>query len=635
MKASTKEAKLDENLIFGTSSKFTGFRASGLSAYNNVDPYTIIRELLQNSLDAAMHAQRDIVKVVFDLEQVNSSNIPELSSYKTHLDCSIKTQKKRNNLEQSREIVRTMKNTLDNDRMKVLWVYDNGNGLNDERMEHLLGDGQSAKNDTSSAGSYGNGHMTTFPASNLRYVLYAGVHEQGQTVSGHAILATHKYNDKLCGEDGYLVKKFNQDSLFNRYEFYDGRSIPILKQKINYIKNKYGSGSAIGILGFNHFNKFDNDKDVLDEIATVAAMHFTPIIYKAKMEIELRVNNNIYRLINNLTLEDILEKIKDRKKRIRNSIGPSGTQVWDIYLTLNPTYKKKIDTSLGTVTIHFRELQPQNGGSTHLQLFRNGMWITNELPKNRSSRFKNKIPFNVVCLLDPSEANTVCKLIQDFEGPKHIDINLNRQGKGRPSRKKIEDFFNELHDGISKCANDINDQTYDTGFFSIELLGDGKKQTSKKSGVGNPERLPRNPSTNFIQGTHKNQNKRKKSIKRNGYRIDTKVAVVRKDKGLSISLMPLEDAKNSELRVLLTSGSDNTCDNPFPDDFLQIQKGAMVNGVELAAADFLIDNDNKPLGAVIGTVSKDLELDIWLPGSLPEFGLIQVELIRRKQKIEC
>ena len=297
-------------------------------------------------------------------------------------------------------------------------------------MEDLLGDGQSGKADESTAGSYGNGHMTSFPASDMRYLLYGGVHEEGRTVSGHAILATHAHRKKVCGEDGYLAKKVRPNDLFDRFDFYDGSKMPLLRQRLDWIEENFGTGSVVGILGFNRFNRCRNDDEVLEVIETVVATHFTPVIRNRRMKVVLNSQGTRSKVIDDGSLQAVLARRKSRERRDRNSIGPSGRQAWDTLKTLNPEYKHTLKTNAGTVRFHFRELPRAAGGGTHLQFFRNGMWITNDVPHNRASDYRDVVPFNGVILLTPVEAKEACSLVGKFEGPRHIDIDLTRQKRG-------------------------------------------------------------------------------------------------------------------------------------------------------------------------------------------------------------
>lgn len=617
------------NLEFVRAAKMSGFRASGLSAYNNVDPHTVIRELMQNALDAAMQARRDIVRVVFEIDRVAPSEVPALSQYKEHLECAIETQRRKRNLAQSQSIVDAMRTAVNADHMSVLWVVDNGIGLNAQGMEDLLGDGQSGKADESTAGSYGNGHMTSFPASDLRYILYGGVHADGRTVSGHAILATHEHRRKACGEDGYLANKVRADDLFNRFDFYDGSQMPLLQGKLKQIAETYGTGSVVAILGFNRFNRFQNDDDVLSVIETVVATHFTPVIYDGHMEVVLKSEGNVVRTIDKERLEPILARRQKRERRDRNSIGPSGRQAWDSLETLKTEYGTNIETEWGTVRFHYRELPRASGGATHLQLFRNGMWITNDVPHNRPSDYRNVVPFNGLILLEPGNAKEACRLIGRFEGPRHIDINLTREKRGSAARKALDSFLKEIHQRVRDLVPEIDTQQFDPGFFSVEVPGDGvrKNPTARVAGLGTPERVPPREPSGPPRRPNPNPNPRPR-LRRQGRRIETRVTAVRRTGGIQVRAKPLEDARNAELRVAVASGSDETCDTPSPDYFLEIGEGATMGGESILA--YVPDRHGKKRAVLLGPVSKDShELDIWLPCESTSAGDIRVEFVHR------
>ena len=407
----------NEVLQFPHSGKMSGFRSSGISAYNNVDPSTVIRELVQNALDASMQAGREVVRVAFEIEHVRTSEIPARSEYKDHLSSAIETQRQIGNIAQAQSIIETMQASIGASTVPVLWALDNGVGLDDVGMEKLLGDGHSGKADESTVGSYGNGHMTSFPASDLRYVVYGGVHGGGRTVSGHTILASHKFGSTVHGEDGYLAKEVRANDLFGRFGFFDGSGFGVIENQLDWIAEEFETGSAVGILGFNSFNRCRNDEEVLGVIETVVATHFTPLIRDGLMEVQLWLDGDHDRTVDASALEGILARRKDRERRDRNSIGPSGRQAWDALETLNPEHQHTIETKAGKVRFHFRALPRGAAGGTHLQLFRNGMWITNDVPNNKASDYRQAMPFSGVILLDPMEARDACALVGTFEGP--------------------------------------------------------------------------------------------------------------------------------------------------------------------------------------------------------------------------
>ena len=635
MARETATRRDNEVLQFPHSGKMSGFRSSGISAYNNVDPHTVIRELVQNALDASMQAGRDVVRVVFEIEHVPTSAIPARSEYRDHLDSAIETQREIGNLKQAQSIIEAMRASIRASTVPVLWALDNGVGLDAEGMEKLLGDGHSGKADESTAGSYGNGHMTSFPASDLRFVVYGGVHEGGRTVSGHAILASHKLGDTVHGEDGYIAKEVRANDLFGRFEFFDGSEFRVIRNQLDWIEAEFETGSAVGILGFNGFNRCRNDDEVLRVIETVVATHFAPLVRDGLMEVQLWVDGAHGRTVDASALEEILARRKERERRDRNSIGPNGRQAWDTLETLNPEHHHTIETKAGKVRFHFRTLPRGASGGTHLQLFRNGMWITNDVPNNKASDYRQAMPFSGVILLDPKEAKDACGLVGTFEGPRHIYIDLTIQRRGSAARRALDEFFGELHEEILKLVPELESQEYDPGFFSIEVAGDGVRSDprTRVGGVGTPEpvrrreprvtpRLPRpDPRPDPSPRPRPRQPPR---LRR---RIEAQVTAVKQTGGIRLRARSLEDATKAELRVILADGSDETCDSPAPDQYLEMKKGAQVDGQPVKS--YVKDQHGVRRALLLGPVSSEgRELDIWIPCQPTEHGDIRVELVR-------
>ena len=619
-------------LKFFPAGKMTGFRASGLSAYNNVDPHTVVRELVQNSLDAAMATERDVVRVVFELEKLNTSRIPARAEYREHFLSAVDAQRRKGNLEQAKSIIDAMQESVEARRVPVLWVLDNGVGLDDKGMEDLLGDGQSGKADESTAGSYGNGHMTSFPASDLRYVLYGGVHGRGRTASGHAILATHALGGTVYGEDGYLAEQVRSDDLFDRFVFPDGSGMPVLKEKLDWIEDEFGTGSAVGILGFNAFNRFESDGEVLEAIETVVATHFAPLIREGAMVVDLWIDGVHQRAVDADALTAILEKRKDRERRNRNSIGPSGRQAWDALETLNPEYLKTIETAYGTVRVHLRQLERGVGGGTHLQLFRNGMWITHDVPHNKASDFRRVVPFSGVILLDPKDAPAACSLVGNFEGPRHIDIDLTRQKRGSSERKGLDRFLGELHERIVAFMPELESEEFDPDFFSIEVLGEGARTNppSRAPSIGTPEQIPRRQSRGRGSRTRSKRSRSKRSAgrARQTRLIDTQVSAIKGPEGVRLRVKALQDVRHAELWVVLPGGADETCDNPTPDEHLEIGKGAEVDGRPVE--EYVLDQQGSRRAVLLGPVSaKGGEIDVWIPSKRIGRGEVRVDMFER------
>ena len=362
----------EEKLKFFNGGQFEGFRTSGLAIYNNIDPDTIIRELVQNALDAGNRIGRETIEIEFFLESVQTKSIPAYSEYKSRFEAVCKTQMEKGCFDQARPIAESIDNALNSESINVLWILDNGEGLGKRHMENLLSDGQSMKSDASSTGSYGNGHMTSFPASDLRYMLYGGVFNPEKNTlkrvndtftkicAGHTILATHLYNDIFFGKDGFFVDKLDTNDLFDRFQFYNTSFPEMIDEKLKYIENKFKTGSAVGILAFNNFNSYEKYSEVVDCIRRIVASHFTPAIYSGKIKVNICAPG-ISKFVVKETLKEILEPNKDRERKSKNSIGPSGNQIWESLNTLNSKFVHQIKVLDNLVNLHFRNLDGGGG----------------------------------------------------------------------------------------------------------------------------------------------------------------------------------------------------------------------------------------------------------------------------------
>ena len=246
-------------LLFTPAGPNEGFRSAGLSIYSNIDPDTLLRELFQNAVDASLPGRPIEIRMKFD--SVRTRDVPGIEAYKKALEQAIETQRKRGALENAKNVTDAMEQCSSDQEITILWVMDNGIGLSPDHMDSLLGDGQSAKQDATNSGAFGNGHITVFPASDLRFMLYGGVFEnEGATqriFSGHTILASRQdtVRGNAYGKDGYLVQELRSNDLFNRFVFCDDSTeAPLLHSKLDEIHSDFGTGSCVGIVGFNHFN---------------------------------------------------------------------------------------------------------------------------------------------------------------------------------------------------------------------------------------------------------------------------------------------------------------------------------------------------------------------------------------------
>ena len=164
------------HLVFTKSQAQESFTNSSTSQFNDKNEHALFRELIQNALDAAQPNASAEVKISH--HTVNTYEMPGLDDLQAALDAAREFWDED---PQTHKIVPRIQYALDENTLDLLVITDNGVGLNKDRMNDILHDGASRK-DPSSAGSYGNGHISTFKFSDLLYVLYVGLSEEGTLI---------------------------------------------------------------------------------------------------------------------------------------------------------------------------------------------------------------------------------------------------------------------------------------------------------------------------------------------------------------------------------------------------------------------------------------------------------------------
>ncbi len=482
-------ASRDHSIQFGETQHREGFRSTSLSIFGNIDPDTLLREILQNAVDAGRSAKRKTVEISFEFSSIKIEDIPGIKSYQDRFAAALDTQERLNAAAQAKPITNAISKQLKSSEVRVLWVKDNGIGLDVDNMTRLLQDGQSQKGDAQSTGSYGNGHMTVFPASNLRFLLYGGVFrdngELRRIVAGHSILAFHEFEGKQYGKDGYFIKGFQNDLLLP-YDFYSGSEIPtLLSRKLDEVQRDFGHGAIVGILGFNDFNG-DVEKTI-EIIRRVVATHFTPSVHDGSLRVTVKSESEPESVADRNAIQPILSDNKTRTRRSGTKIGPTGSQAWQVSETLMRTSPNFIDTSLGKVDLRVRNLSAEEVGGSSIQLYRNGMWIANDIPHNRPRNFSKSAPFSAVILLDPDYAPEACEMVRNAEGPRHVDIDPKRIGSVKEEKRiQFDTFLKEIHDAILLRAPEVTGSQFDPGFFLLDLAGTQSSGTKTRGSTPPP-----------------------------------------------------------------------------------------------------------------------------------------------------
>ena len=320
-----------------------------------------------------------------------------------------------------------MENVLESVKSDYHWVLsvsDNGVGFDEKRMTAVLSDGSGAKAE-GAAGSYGVGHFSAVAASDLRYVLYGGVPKRGkQIASGFTILASRPGKKHPISARGFLVKKLfggNENKLFS---FLSGEEVPpVVDRALAKVRKAWGHGSVVMIPGFNYFG-FDAGW-LADIVKRVAAFNFSAAIHAGHLVVEVderEADRGTASRVDANTLGGILEAERERVRVYRKDtwyrgLRPSGQNAWAAYQALLLP-QSLVQTALGSADV--RALHPVSTGRTRLDLFRNGMWITDDIPELNPSAFAEYEPFQAVLM--PTQGTELHRLIRKAEGPMHDQI---------------------------------------------------------------------------------------------------------------------------------------------------------------------------------------------------------------------
>ena len=260
------------DLLFGPGSP-SGFTPSGIASFSDLRPAAVVRELIQNSLDAAVEAGVPTATVLFRLTRHKTHDIPGIKSYRKAFFSAVRTHKDMGGgrlPSQAERVVQVIDDAVQRNEQDVLAVLDNGIGLDPTKMTALLSDGVSAKGGAAT-GTFGNGHTVAIPASNLHYVLYGGVTADGSRIgAGHAVLASSIVRNQKyqTSGDGFLVKGFRDGS----YEYAKGTSLPdLITENLDDIEQGSGHGTAVIIPAFNNFRE---SAPLWDLVSTAAACNF-------------------------------------------------------------------------------------------------------------------------------------------------------------------------------------------------------------------------------------------------------------------------------------------------------------------------------------------------------------------------
>lgn len=609
----------------------SGFTPAGISGFSDLRPAAIIRELVQNSLDAAIEADVKSAKIRFRLTRCGKEEIPGIQEYEEAFNLAVTTHREKGELRsQARRVVRSIQRALDQTKPYVLSVLDNGIGLNESRMNALLSDGISVKG-RSAMGTYGNGHSTVIPASDLRYVLYGGIDDKRNRIgAGHAVLASSNSDDKEqpTSGDGFFDKgmKGGRHICAMNHELPD-----LIAKEIDWIEQNMEHGTAVIIPAFNHFR--ENKESLCDRIFESAARSFFLAIQENRLIVEMEdlcaeSESDDLQILNSTNLKRILKKDEDNRRKSKGAFI-SGARAYSAYVASQNDKWNIIKTEIGDVEIRYESI---NSGRTWIDLCRNGMWITgeNSLPKLKSSAFADRQPFHAVLILDSKSGKKLHELVRNAEGPLHNELSLNRLEERE--RQELRNAFGEIKKRLKEIIPAINSASYSPDDFLVlvDFRQEGETGQKSPSFWGTPvavtKRVP--PSSTYKEADTGDGHSRRRGSKRVQKNTNPRPQPLL-GSAFNILSVPVESnhkkiivgchnsVKNAQLRLCIDENIDATCDlRSIKDTETLGLKNIQIDGEFVDEEKFIRKNGNIT-GVHLGDIESGKSLEIVLEYSLP------------------
>lgn len=566
------------DLYFAPTHSPHGFTHPALSHFDG-DAEPVVRELLQNSVDAADKAGRSC-KVSFEIRDIDNDELPGFATYRNTFELAVvQREQERGGAPPTHDekiIVDRIGHHLTTPRIPVLICADNGTGITPARMQSLLTSGNSDKGD-GGAGSFGLGHHAAFSASDLRYVLYASRFRSSEgelpTVSsGHAVLATHirQHGDtkRIHAHDGFWVNDEDQRQLFvEPGEAYPRSVPPMLGPTLEAMPD---TGMVVCIAGFNEFQREEFDPTSMDAIAYVAASNFCDAVNAESLTVSVcDARSGEELVVDPTSLERILRPRREQRRAPKQG-QIQGSSAYSAHATL--TRGSAVAHEMGSgVAVAIRRVEGNVRSRVHL--YRKGMWITSNAENLRHSDFGDYMPFDAVVSLRDGDLE---RDVRSAEGPEHRGIDFKRLDPAE--KKRLREMLRELAAVIRTNLEAKSEQEdFRPADFAI-VPGDAAQtlesvgRTSPSLGGTRPGRGQggTRPGKKVGAGVVRKEGKaRPGSVPKFAW---TPLGVV-PDAGVFTALFSLREEVPGliGIRLSLPSGSDQTCASPLPQRFLQLR----------------------------------------------------------------
>ena len=413
---------------------YDGFNDAGIETFSGARYDGLAREIIQNSLDAAVDDQTKVT-VEFDFCKIKRKEFPGADGLLEAMRrCRQESNRQESKNAKSDAFLRQSMDELKKQEIPCLKISDTGTtGLRGDYRQRAgqwyaitKARGVSDKNDPGAGGSYGIGKSAPFTVSSLRTVFYSTLYKDG--------------NDSVCRAQGksILMSHSTDDGGYTQATGFYGETegcMPI-EDNIPDILRPEKQGCVVFIPGFVAESKWKQ------KIMITVASNFFCAIDQKKLEVLIQDERGDIEIIDHDSLDDCLQKLSDLKSgldKVENSHG--------YYQTMKSVRLKESELPLlGHCKMW---VKVGEGLPKRVALLRKtGMLITDD--QAGIKRWSGRRDFTGVFMCESSKGN---ELLREMENPQHNAFEPERAISER--RNECKKALDELIKWVRACVDEL------------------------------------------------------------------------------------------------------------------------------------------------------------------------------------
>lgn len=458
--------------IANQNSTIYGINDAGIETFTSNVLNSLVRETIQNSLDACLDEKKPI-RVVFDKFKMEKEKYPDIKNYRNILIKCLKSNKGENDAE---IFFKRAIETIDNDNINIMRISDYNTiglkgadtGEKGTPWSRLVKENGSSNKTQTSGGSFGIGKSAAFACSNLRTVFYSSLDmNEIQSYIGVARLVSFI--------EPSFVNESNDGWTTGIGFFSDNEKLHAILEQVNF-DDKYNRreyGTDLYIMGFV------DDKNWKNKIIVAVLRNFLVSIWKGKLIVEV---GEI--VINQETLNAIISNLNEHEsediKQIINYytlLSQNNSNIKKIVLS-SEEYGKKYNFNDGECTLLLME--GENLNSRIMMTRKAGMRLFDQ------NHISGTIDFTGILMIEGENMNQAFK---KMEVPSH---DAWEPGRCKGEEKKAKDIYDDLRrylrkkvkESFAKPVKQTIDAFGANDFLPDNIIGNGKKTNIKETLTG-------------------------------------------------------------------------------------------------------------------------------------------------------